>query len=239
MDIHIYETEQKLLLGYADLFVKTACEAQSIYGEFNVVLSGGNSPEKLYILLASPDYSKQIIWEKINFFLGDERYVSADDPDSNAHMIKEALFEPMNIPASQIYTIDTSLSIDQAAEKYMDSINAFFNNGYISFDLVMLGLGENVHTASLFPYTPVLKESSPTIKPVFIQEQHAYRITMTAELINQARHVAFLVFGASKAPAVWQVLKGKTDQMKYPAQLIKPKNRNLYFYLDKAAADLL
>jgi 6-phosphogluconolactonase len=239
MSIHIFETEQELLFGYADLFVKVASEAQTIYGEFNVVLSGGNSPKKLYRLLASPDYSKQIVWEKINFFLGDERYVSIDDPESNARMIKEALFEPMNIPASQIYTIDTSLPMNQAAEKYMHSINTFFSNRYIQFDLVMLGLGENVHTASLFPNTPVLKETAATIKSVFIEKQNIYRITMTAELINQAHHVAFLVFGASKAPAVWQVLKGKTDKMKYPAQLIKPKNGSLYLYLDKATASLL
>ena len=123
--------------------------------------------------------------------------------------------------------------------KYACAVSDHFEDGEVRFDLILLGLGENAHTASLFPYTPVLSEKFAWIKAVYLDQPNRYRITMTAPLINQARHIAFLVFGEAKRNAVFHVLESATDPEKYPAQLIHPVNGDLQWFLDEAAASRL
>lgn len=236
MAIRVFKTVQELLEAMAGYFIATANEAISLSGEFNVVLSGGNSPRLLYSMLSSPDFKNKTDWEKINFFFGDERHVPPGDPRNNALMVTKYLFEPLHISASKIFSIDTTLSPDEAANEYAKKIAAHFKGHKIQFDLILLGLGENAHTASLFPYTPVLADKSASIKAVFLQPQYEYRITMTAAMINQSRHIAFLVYGQSKAEAVHHVLENERDVEKYPAQLIHSNDNNLHWYLDEAAA---
>jgi 6-phosphogluconolactonase len=234
--IHIFKTEPELLMAFADFFIEKAQNAIAKYGKCNVSLSGGNSPKKFYELLTSRNFREKIDWGKIFFFFGDERYVPLDDRRSNASMVKQALFDPMNIAASQIFYIDTSLSPAEAAKKYADTITSHFEGQVARFDLMLLGLGDNAHTASLFPYSSVLRELSATVRSVFVSEQNNYRITMTAPLINQARQIAFLVYGSSKAAAVKHVLKDATDIERYPAQLICPRDGDLEWFLDASAA---
>lgn len=239
METHIYKSTIELITAIADFFVQIAQDSIAARGEFDVALSGGKSPKILYKKLASLEYKKQVDWNKVNFFFADERYVPANDPQNNAKMVRELLFAPLNIPASRIFAVDTSLPPEKAAEEYTAQIVSHFSGKEYEFDLILLGLGENAHTASLFPYTNVLNDSSVSAQSVFLKQQNTYRITMTAPLINQARNIAFLVYGKPKAEAVYHVLEGEYDFEKYPAQLIIPEQGNLHWYLDKDAASLL
>ena len=239
MRIEVYKTTDELVTAVADLFVIAAREAILFRGVFNVALSGGSSPERLYQLLASSDYKDKIDWDKVNFFFGDERYVPRDDAASNGGMAKRTLFDPLNISDARIFYVNTTLIPQQAANSYSSDISDHFAGARVRFDLILLGLGDNAHTASLFPHTPVLKDKSVSVKSVYLSDQGVYRITMTAPMINQARHIAFLVYGASKSKAVYNVLRGTRDTEEYPAQLIEPGDGDLLWYLDEtAAADL-
>ena len=239
MTIKIYKTVVEQIQALADHVIMIAQNVITIHGEFNIALAGGNSPKELYELLATDEYQNKIDWSKVNFFFGDERYVPADDKQSNSWMVQKSLFKHLNISSSQIFKVDTSLTPEQAAKKYDETIMNHFKQLPVRFDLMLLGLGDNSHTASLFPFTSVLSEKSPTVKAIFIKEQNSYRITMTAPLINQSQHIAFLVYGKEKAEAVYHVLKDVRNAEKYPAQLINPDAGELQWFLDKDAALLL
>jgi 6-phosphogluconolactonase len=239
MKINVFETEDEVLNGLANYFVKVAAASIADHGQFSVALSGGNSPKKLYQLLASPLFKNKVEWNKVHFFFGDERYVPQTDSQSNYLMAKKALLEPLDLSFKQIFAVDTSLSPEEAAKKYTTDINYYFAGVDVRFDLVLLGLGDNSHTASLFPHTAVLHDKTVSVKEVFLQDQQVFRITMTAPMINQAHHIAYLVYGDGKAEAVHHVIEDKKDIENYPAQLISPKNGDLQWFLDHKAASLL
>lgn len=236
MDLHIFQTADEVLCALADYFVERAAQAIARRGRFAVALSGGSSPKKLYELLASPAYRERVQWEQVYFFFGDERNVPQISPDSNYLMAKKALFDPLGVRPSQVFDIDTELKPAEAAAQYCVDIEEFFGEKKAKFDLVLLGLGDNAHTASLFPHTPVLHDKTVGVKEVWLPEQQVFRITLTAPLINQARAVAFLVYGEGKAEAVQQILEKDRDIEQYPAQLIEPSNGDLEWFLDEAAA---
>ena len=239
MTFHILKTNPELIKAIARHFISVSKNAIASRGEFNVVLSGGSSPKKLYELLASPGYKEQVNWKKVNFFFGDERNVPANDPGNNAYMVQRSLFDPLNISQSNIFPINTSLSPQESAKSYTTIITEHLDRQELQFDLILLGLGDNAHTASLFPYTPVLTDKSASVQAVFLEQQKIFRITMTAPLINRARNIAFLVFGQEKVEAVQQVLEDEFNPEKYPAQLINPVKGELHWFLDEAAASLL
>ncbi|MES2891799.1 MAG: 6-phosphogluconolactonase [Bacteroidota bacterium] len=234
--IHIYNKVEEVLEGVAEYIVSLATKSIDAQGSFTIALSGGSSPKKLYSLLANEPYKSQVAWDKVFFFFGDERYVPANNPASNYQMVKKVLFEPLEIGEHQVFAVDTTLQPAQSAAQYMNAITGYFKDADTIFDLVLLGLGDNSHTASLFPFTPVLHEQLPTIKEVFIPDQQVYRITFTAALINKASNVAFLVYGESKAQAVYNILEEERDIDTYPAQLIEPLYGDPEWYLDEAAA---
>jgi 6-phosphogluconolactonase len=236
MELHIYKTTDETIKGLADYFVETVNTSIKEKGRCAVVLSGGNSPKKLYELLVSSDYGRQIDWDKIYFFFGDERYVPFNDPENNGNMVKKALFEPLMIPDANIFYINTAVPPGESAKKYSQRILSYFKNNPVRFDLILLGLGDNAHTASLFPHTPVLKERKALVKEVYLEDQQSYRITMTAALINEAYAIAFLVYGEAKANAVHEVLEEKKDFETYPAQLISPEEGMLHWFLDEDSA---
>lgn len=235
MKLHIYDTEEEVIAGLADFFIKTVNHAIRTKEECSVVLSGGNSPKKLYQLLTTDAYRKQVDWSKVSFFFGDERYVPFDDPGSNGLMAKQTLFEPLHIDESKIYYIGTALSPEHDAADYTDAIFTYFGDKQVKFDLILLGLGDNSHTASLFPYTDVLQEEKAIVRCLFLEDKKTYRITMTAPLINEAHHIAFLVYGKEKAEAVQHVLKGEKNIELYPAQLIRPLDGTVNWFMDNAA----
>ena len=237
MKIHIFKNVKELNVALAEKICEVAEFAIKNRGEFTFVLSGGGSPKKFYHLLASESYKDRIDWSKTYFFFGDERLVPADDVQRNTLMIKKLLFEPLKIPESQIYDFDTSGTPEEAAEKYDAAIATHFQDRAIEFDFNLLGLGANSHTASLFPETEVLAESEAAVKAVFVNELDMYRLTMTAPLINQSRNIAFIVFGADKADAVYHVLEDETGSAElYPARLISTEEEKTEWFIDEAAA---
>jgi 6-phosphogluconolactonase len=236
MKLNVLKTADDVLLNLANFFITVAEQSIANNDKFSVALSGGSSPKKLYELLASSAFKNKVEWEKVYFFFGDERNVPKTDKDSNYLMAKTALFDPLHISNSNIFAVDTTLSPAAAAEKYTEAIDDFFDGEPLQFDLVLLGLGDNSHTASLFPYTPVLHDKTASVKEVFLADQQVYRITFTAPLINQAHYIAFLVYGEGKAIAVHHVLEDAKDIENYPAQLIAPVTGNVQWFLDEAAA---
>jgi 6-phosphogluconolactonase len=234
--LNVLKSPDDVLLNLASLFVTLAGQAIAGTGRFSIALSGGGSPKKLYELLASDAFKNKVDWENVHFFFGDERYVPHTDKDSNYLMVKTALFDPLQIDSDNIIAVDTSKSPEAAAEDYTEKITEFFGDAPLNFDLILLGLGDNSHTASLFPYTPVLHDTTESVKSVYLTDQQVYRITFTAPLINQAHHIAFLVYGEGKAEAVHHVLEDSRDIENYPAQLISPVHGDVIWYLDEAAA---
>lgn len=239
-ELKIFSNVDDLINSLAEKIVLAAEYAIEVNGQFNFVLSGGSSPKKLYQLLASASFKNKINWDKTFFFFGDERFVDKENPQRNSMMVDDALFKPLNIKKSNIFEIDTNASPEESAQNYALSISKHFKEKPIEFDFVLLGLGDNSHTASLFPNTEVLKETQATIKSVFVEEVDMYRITMTAPLINQAKNIAFLVFGEGKAEAVFHILEDKSGtENEFPARLITSTNGKIQWFLDTEAASKL
>jgi 6-phosphogluconolactonase len=236
MKLNIFNSADEVLTALANYFVKVATESIAAKNKFTVALSGGSSPKKLYELLASTSYADHVDWEKVYFFFGDERNVPQDHKDSNYLMAKKALFDPLLISPANVFPVDTTFDPAEAAARYWEMIATFFDEGELSFDLVLLGLGDNSHTASLFPHTPVLHDTTPGVKEVWLEDQQVWRITLNAPLINDGRHIAFLVYGEGKAIAVHHVLEDAEDIEEYPAQLIDSITGETVWFLDEAAA---
>ncbi|MFD0752250.1 6-phosphogluconolactonase [Mucilaginibacter calamicampi] len=236
MKLNIFQTPDEVVYALAEHFVQVANESIAAGGRFSVALSGGSSPKKVYELLASTSFADRVDWTKTYFFFGDERNVPQDDADSNYLMAKKALFAPLMIEGDNIFAVDTSLTPNEAAQKYAEQIAEFFNDEEMSFDLVLLGLGDDTHTASLFPHTEALNDVTPSVKANYLPEKDIYRITFNAPLINEAKNIAFLVYGESKAPAVYNALEADEDIETYPAQLIDAIIGEVQWFLDEAAA---
>lgn len=239
MNLLIYKSIDVLNRALADYVIKIGCEAIEEKGSFNFVLTGGNSPKELYRLL-STEYKSKLDWSKVYFFFGDERNVSADSHDYNGAMAKKNLFDNLGTLSSHIFYVDTTLKPEAAAAAYKSAIDNHFEENNVIFDLILLGMGDDGHTASIFPHTTLLKDKTIDVQPVFVKKLDAYRISFTAPLINEADNVAFLVFGESKAEALKHVTTDKEkDVNTYPAQLINPTIGNLTWFVDEEAAALL
>jgi 6-phosphogluconolactonase len=212
-------------------------------GIFLISLSGGSSPKRLYELLATDLYAKELDWTKVYFFFGDERNVPHDHPDSNFGMVDTAFFKPLHIPSNNIFAFNTLLGPDECAKDYFSRMQAFFeeftDSSECRMDLSLLGLGDNSHTASLFPHTPILKDVIPNIKAVYLLDQNAFRFSMNAPLINLSHHIAFLVFGNNKSLAVKHVLEDPKNIEEFPAQLITPRMGSVIWFLDAEASSQL
>jgi 6-phosphogluconolactonase len=220
----------------AELFVQLAARAISQRGRFRVALSGGSTPRRTYQLLAAPHWRSQLAWPKIDMFLGDERYVPPDHPESNYRMVREALLQ--HVPEANLHRVPTELEPEATANAYDEDIRRTFASatGIPQFDLIFLGLGTNGHTASLFPGSRLLHENSRLVAAEFVPEAKRWRISMTLPLLNQGRMDAFLVAGKEKADVLREVRAGAFDPERLPAQLIRPENGELLWLVDQAAA---
>lgn len=234
--IHIYENPTELSQALAQFFAETAIASVKERGRFSVSLTGGNSPKELYRLLSVSPLKEEIPWSKTFIFWGDERCVPDADPQNNARMSYETLLDHVPVPAENIFRMNGTLPPAESAADYEDQLKAYFGKETAAFDLILLGMGDNAHTASLFPHTSVLHENTAWVKGLYIDEVKMDRITLTAPFINKARQIAFLLFGASKAKTLQEVLEGEHDIENKPVQLIKPVNGELHWFLDKAAA---
>lgn len=219
----------------ARLFVKRSRRAVQVQNQFSVALAGGHTPERTYQILSQPPFRDQVPWAKAHVFWSDERCVPPDNPHSNARMAHQALLDHVPIPPDQIHPIRRGRNPRQAAEEYERLLRSFFAGKLPCFDFILLGLGENGHTASIFPGTQAVEEQERWVIAVYVAEQAMWRITMTPLLINQAAMVAFLVAGTAKARVLQRVLDGPFEPHDLPAQLIQPVSGNLDWIVDEQA----
>jgi 6-phosphogluconolactonase len=237
--IMVYDDPESLSYAAAGLFVQQARQATNDHGWFSVVLSGGHTPRRTYELLAQRPFRDRVPWPYLHLFWGDERCVPDDDPRSNARMARLALLNHVPIAESQVHRISCEKTPHEAAVDYERTIREFFGEGSPRFDLVFLGLGENGHTASLFPGTEVLTERERWVAELHVADQNLYRVTLTAPIINRASVVAFLVKGIGKAQILKEVLERPQDPLRWPAQLIQPTDGVLQWLVDRPASSLL
>ena len=238
MEVKVFESPAEVARAAAEYFVEQCRESVKRSNGFAVALSGGSTPKLLYELLANPNepFREQIEWDKTFFFFGDERNVPPDDPDSNYRMVYEAMFS--HAPKTNVYRIPGEKPAAQAAEEYEDVLVEVFGADVPDLDLILLGLGEDGHTASLFPHSPALRETERYVAAPWVEKFNAYRITMTLPVLNNGKSVVFLVTGASKAEVLREVIKTDKKPDLYPAQAISPTNGAVSWFIDKAAARL-
>lgn len=240
-DVRVYANSEALTQAAADYFVSQAEVALTSRQRFSVALSGGSTPQPLYTLLATDGFARRVDWARVHVFWGDERCVPADHPDSCYRMAREALLDYVPLPAQNIYRIRGEEEPAKAATEYEQILRRFFGEASgARFDLVWLGMGDDGHTASLFPGTEVVDEQERWVKENYVQAaKQRWRITLTPPAINAASNIAFLVSGASKAERLRQVLMGEYQPHLLPSQLVKPLNGHLVWLVDSAAAALL
>ncbi len=223
----------------ANTIRELAQTAISQTGRFTIALSGGSTPKALFQLLAS-DYKEEIDWKNVYVFWGDERCVPPDDADSNYKMARETLLAHVALPAANVYRIKGELPPEEGASQYEETLCDVFNNQLPRLDLILLGMGDDGHTASLFPGTDALNEHEKWVIPNHVlTAKQTWRITFTLPVINNAANVMFLVAGTGKADTLKRVLQGEYKPTELPSQLIKPTDGNLVWAIDHAAESLL
>ncbi len=232
MGVTIVDNLELLYKEAADQFVDFAKEAIQDKGIFVVAVSGGSSPKAIFKLLATQNYAEQIDWKNIYFFWVDERWVPLDDEKSNAKMTFETLLNKVPVHKDHIFPMfkEGILPEDYAVEYENEIRNVLGDEG--RFDFILLGMGDDGHTASLFPGEEILHENKKWVDAYYLAPQNMYRITLTAPIINRAEHILVITFGASKKHALKEVLHGAYNPHLYPLQLIKPEKRELQFLTD-------
>jgi 6-phosphogluconolactonase len=235
-------TPQELFGAAAEEVIHAASEAVAARGKFTIALSGGSTPKSLFTLLAT-NARNSLSWDRILFFWSDERHVPPDSPESNYRMAHEALLSKVPVPAGNIFRVPAedpdAAAAALAYEKTIRNAFAVGNDAIPVFDLILLGMGPDGHTASLFPETAALSEKSRLVVANWVEKLNSNRITFTLPLLNAARSVTFLVSGTDKAPALHEVLEGNSSGLQYPAKLVRPSNGKLIWFVDRAAASQL
>jgi len=243
-EIRILKDASAIAQTAAAEFVEAAREAVCLKGSFSVALAGGSTPKALYgLLLNNGPLRAMVPWSKIQFFFGDERHVRPDDADSNYRMASEAMLAKAPVEPKQVHRIKGELkSAAEAAEEYERDLRMSFRleTGQLPrFDLVLLGMGPEGHTASLFPGTKALKEERRLVVGNWVGKLYTDRITLTPPVLNNAARVVFMVHGAEKAPALKAVLEGPYEPEQLPAQMIHPQQGKVLWLADPTAARML
>nr|AQQ74721.1 hypothetical protein [uncultured bacterium] len=236
MHLQLAKTKDELSRQCAEWMTTYIAETLTTQDRFTLVLSGGSTPKTLYSLLASPSFRDRIDWQKLHFFWGDERYVPFEDERNNAKMVFNALLDNVPVNKEQVHIMSTSLPPEKAAADYENILRKYFKDQTTTFDLVLLGLGDDAHTLSLFPGYPVIRENKKWVDAFYLESQDMYRITLTPPVVNQARRVAFLVSGGDKAAAVYHTIASEHDPDLYPAQIVQPFHTDAFWFCDEAAA---
>jgi len=244
-NVQIFPDADQLAKAAAEQFITLAKEAIEARGVFTVALAGGTTPQKLYQLLASEPYRDQVDWPRVQVFWGDERCVPPDDPQNNFHKAWKILLKHVPIPEENLHRIPAELTPEQAAEKYEEILLKFFSSlpdqverQNARFDLVLLGMGDDGHTASLFPGTAPIREMTRWVRALYVDRLAAWRITLTPAILNRAAKIIFLVSGQAKSWALQKVLYGSYHPDSFPAQIIKPLSGDLIWMVDEEAAKL-
>ena len=239
-DIRTYRDTHGLGRAAAEHFIAIAGSSIKARGRFSVALSGGSTPRPAYEQLATKEFAAQVDWSHVYVFWGDERCVPPDHPDSNYGMAQEALLDRVPLAPANVHRILGEMEPLQAAAHYERTLRQFFSSAHeaeaVTFDLLLLGLGSDGHTASLFPGSDLLKEESRWVAAHYADEARGWRISLTPPAINAARHVTFLVSGAAKAQTLRSVLTAPREPDLLPAQIVQPRSGNVLWLLDSEAA---
>jgi 6-phosphogluconolactonase len=223
----------------AERFAEASAAAIASDGSFRVALSGGSTPQALHRILAAEPYRSRIDWLNVHIFFGDERCVPPDDADSNYRMARETLLSKVPIPLDNVYRMAGEIDPTSAAQQYEQELKDQL--GDQGLDLCFLGLGDDGHTASLFPHTPAVSEQTRWCMAQYVEHSttgKSWRITLTAPLINRSKRVIFLVAGKKKSAALAEVLEGERAPETFPAQLVQPADGELIWLIDAAAAGM-
>jgi 6-phosphogluconolactonase len=243
MELHIYRDGEELSHAAARWLSDCISDTLKKQDRFTIALSGGSTPMRLHQLLAGSPYKEKIDWSRLHVFWGDERAVPFDDKRNNAKMAFDSLLHLVPVPPSQVHIMRTDIPPEQSAAEYEEMLHGYFptsgdpaqTSAPASFDLVLLGMGDDGHTLSLFPGTAVVHEEKAWVTAFFLKAQEMSRITLTKTIVNRSARVAFLTTGAAKAHALKEVLQGDYNPDLYPSQEIKPQGE-LHWFVDQAAA---
>jgi 6-phosphogluconolactonase len=234
--IKVSPTPEVLAGEAARYLVQAAQQAVDLSGKFTLALSGGSTPRALYELLAGPAYAGMVKWDVVEVYFSDERCVPPDHADSNFRMANEVLLDRVDLRPEHIHRIRGEIDPTEAAIEYGRMLKARFGDGGV--DLALLGMGDDGHTASLFPGTAVLGEKEHRCAPVFVEKLKSWRVTMTAPFLNRSHEVVVLVTGEKKAGRVAEILEGDPDATTYPIQLVRPASGRMLWMMDAAAAGM-
>lgn len=238
-EIIVCHSQEEIFTKSADIFTTLASESIAARGQFTIALSGGSTPKGMYNLLASDSYRDKIDWNKVHLFWGDERSVAPDHDQSNYRMANEAMVSKIAIPAENVHRMHAeSADIEAAAKDYENVLKQVFklaDGEQPRFDLILLGMGDDGHTASLFPGTKALAEKERTVVVNWVEKFKTNRMTFTAPAINNARNIVFMAAGANKVQPLKEVLVGERNPELYPSQLVQPTDGKLIWLVDNAA----
>lgn len=242
-EIRVFANAEELSQAAATEFVGRANDAVKARGIFTISLAGGSTPKSLYTLLSTQSWREQVPWNKVHFFWGDERHVPPDHPDSNYRMVEERLLSQVPVPPENVHRIKTeNPDANQVADEYEQELRHFFKltgNELPRFDLVLLGMGPDGHTASIFPGTSVIHEQQRLVAAPWVEKFNSYRVTLTPPVLNNAAGVIFFVNGSEKAETLQAVLEGDYQPEHFPSQIIRPTNGTILWMVDRAAASRL
>jgi 6-phosphogluconolactonase len=237
-ELRVYETPEAVAAALADLFVADARSAIKARGSFFVALAGGRTPQAAYSLLAGSERRDAIDWARVFIYFGDERCVPPESDESNYKMAFDSFLSKVQIPPRNVHRMHGEDEPARAARAYAQVLVETMSE-LPRFDLMLLGMGEDGHTASLFPGADPRTDEEQLVRAVFFEQYEAHRLTLTPLVINNSRHVAIAVEGAAKAPTLHAVREGLYDPVRYPVQIISPHDGELTWFVDKAAAAAL
>lgn len=236
-DVRIFPDLDGLSRAAADIVLERSLHAISDRGRFTAALSGAFTPKKLYSLFAEPPWREKLPWPKMHLFWVDERCVPPDHPESNYLLAREAFLTRVPLPPENVHRMRGEDGADRAAESYEQELYTFFSGSLPRFDLILLGVGEDGHTASLFPETASLRERVHLVLPVHLEPPKLDRVTLTLPVLCNAEAVLFLVAGRNKASVVHEVVEDRNPR-NYPSGMVRPAHGTLTWMLDRAAASL-
>lgn len=234
--IKVFSNSEELCRYAMEQFIALSVEHIAAKGSFTVALSGGRTPNQLYDMMALEANAGKIDWPNVFIFWGDERYVDQNDKDNNSFQARLHLLDHVGIPEGNIFRIPVNGDHEADAKIYEQTILSFFKGEPPVFDLIFLGMGEEGHTASIFPDSALLNEQTALVKDVYVEVKQMQRISFTPPLINAAKQVIFMVTGKEKAAAFKEVIGGAYNPALYPAQIIQPVNGDILWMVDEAIA---
>ena len=238
-NIHAYPSKDKLVAATAEFVADSIEQAIQQNGVCNLALSGGNTPGGVFTLLASDSCRNRVDWSRLHLFWGDERMVPPEHEDSNFRLVQGTLLGHIKIPAENVHRMRGEIAPEEAAAEYAELMHGHFKDNPPCFDLMLLGLGEDGHTASLFPETDAVEESEKHAVAVFVPKLDVWRVTLTLPVINASKKVLFLVSGKAKSEMVQRIMSNKQPDKEIPATMVSPQNGELHWMLDSDAMVLI